>query len=104
MARRVSRRRRQRDQVVERIIVVDEERLAGLDDRLAVEAPDIAGRVRAALRRLLPGRVFALVEDIFGIREGRHPAAVAQGGVPAAMVDVEMRAEDVVDVRYAQAC
>ena len=98
MAGRMARRRSQPHRVVEREIVVDEERLAGLDDGLAVEAPDIARRVVAAPRRLLPGGVFALVEDVFGPREGRHPAPVAQDRVPAAVIDVEMRAEHVVDV------
>ena len=58
----------------------------------------LPGGLSPRLRRLLPGGVFALVEDVFGPREGRHPAPVAQDRVPAAMIDVEMRAEHVVDV------
>ena len=39
---------RQRERVVEREIVVDQQRLAGLDDRAAIVAPD---RCRAGCRR-----------------------------------------------------
>ncbi len=102
MAGRVPRRRRQSDEIVERVVVVDQQPLPGLHHRLAVEAPDVAGRIFFLLRRLLPGGVFALVEDVFRLREGRHPAAVHQPRVPAAMVDVQMGAEHVVDVLEAQ--
>src|SRR5215813_4459376 len=52
-----------------------------------------AGSGFAALGRFLPGGIFAFVENIFGFRKCRHPASVAQHRVPAAMVDMQMRAE-----------
>src|SRR6185437_9621840 len=94
----MARRRRQRDGVVERVVVIDQKRLPRLDDRQAIVAENSARRIGALLVLLVPGRIFALVEDVFGIRKGRHPAAVAQRGVPAGVVDVQMRAEDVVDL------
>ena len=44
-----------------------------------------------------------LGEQVARLREGRHPAAVLQPGVPADMIDVEMRAHDEVDVVHRQA-
>src|SRR4029077_19103517 len=106
MARGMARRRREPERVVEGEIVVDEQSLTGRDHRLAVEPPNIAatpGSRFTALGRFLPGGVFAFVKDVFRLREGRHPAAVAQPRVPAAVVDVQMRAKDVVDVLETQA-
>ena len=102
MAGRVAGGRLQGDGVVQREIVVDQQGLPGGDHGFAIVAPDIARRLRAARRRLLPRRVFALVEDVFRLREGRHPAAVHQARVPAAMVDMQVGAEDVVDILEAQ--
>ena len=106
MAGRVARRRREPERVVERKIVVDEQSLTGRDHRLAVEPPNIAAAPGArftALGRFLPGGVFAPVEDVFRLREGRYPFAVAQHRVPAGVVDVQVRAENVVDVLEPQA-
>src|SRR5581483_9668207 len=57
MAGRMPRRRRQRDGVVERVVVVDEERLSGFHDRQAIVAEHRAGRIVAFLVLLLPHRV-----------------------------------------------
>ena len=103
MAGRVARSRRQPHRVIQGIVVVHQQRLARLDDRQAVIGPDVAGRLLALLRRLLPGGILPLVEHILGVREGRHPAAVAQHRIPAAMVDVQVGAEHVVDRLEAQA-
>src|SRR4029077_11640640 len=72
MARRVPGRRRQRDGVVERVVVVDQERLAGLDDRQTVIAehlakellPIIALLPKTVLVLFLPPRVLPLVKDV----------------------------------------
>ena len=56
MAGRVPGRRRQPDRVVQRVVVIDQQRLAGRDDRLAVEAPDIAGRLLAVASSPPPRR------------------------------------------------
>ncbi len=47
MAGRMPRRRRQRDGVVERVIVIHQQRLPGLHDRQAIIAEDGAGRIAA---------------------------------------------------------
>ena len=47
MAGRMPRRRRQRDGVVERVVVVDQQRLPGFHDRQAIVAEHLAGRVGA---------------------------------------------------------
>jgi len=88
MAGRMAGRRHEPKRIVELIAVVDEQRLAGFDDRLAIEAKHIAaaaGAGFAAFGRFLPGGIFAFVKNIFGFRKCRYPAAVAQHGVPAAM-------------------
>jgi hypothetical protein len=106
MARGMARCRRQPERVVKRKIVVDKERLTGRDHRLAIEPPNIAaaaGPGFAALGRFLPRGIFAFVEDVFGFGKGRHPGAITQHGVPAGMIDVQMRAKDVIDVLEAQA-
>ena len=76
--RRVAGRGGERERVVELVGVVDQQCLAGLDDRAAIVGPHVARRVGALLRHGLPVRVFALVENVLGLRERRHPAAVAQ--------------------------
>ena len=93
------RRRRQRDSVVERVIVIDQHRLACFDDRQTIVAENRARRIGALGVFRLPHRVFPLVKHIFRIRECRHPAAVAQRRVPAGMVDMKMGAEHIVDLR-----
>jgi hypothetical protein len=45
------------------------------------------GPIFAALVRFFPGRVFAVVENVFRRGEGRHPFAVAQHRIPAGVVD-----------------
>src|SRR6516165_3969480 len=84
--------------VVELIIVVHQQRLAGRDHRLTVVPPHIAGGRVTAFRRYLPCGVFAFMEHVSRLREGRHPATVAQYGVPTAMVDVQMCAEHIIDI------
>ena len=106
MAGRMAGRQHEPKRIVELIAVVDEQRLAGFDDRLAIVAKHIAaaaGAGFAALGRFLPGGIFAFVENIFGFRKCRHPPSVAQHRVPAAMVDMQMRAEHIIDVLEAQA-
>ncbi len=98
MAGRMARRRRQRDGVIECIIVVDQQRLSRLDDGQAIVAKYRARRIVAFRVFRLPCRVFAFVEDIFRVRKRRHPATVAQNRVPAGVVDVQMRAEHIVDL------
>src|SRR5690349_2921655 len=60
MARRMPGRRRQPHRIIERIVVIDQQRLACRNDRLSVEPPDIARRLIATRRRSLPRRVLAL--------------------------------------------
>jgi hypothetical protein len=103
MTGRMPRRRRQRDGIVQRIVVVDQQRLAGFDDRQAVVAEYRARRIGAFGILLFPDRVFAFVENVFRIRERRHPAAIAQRGVPAGMIDVKMGAEHIIDHLVADA-
>ena len=83
--------------IVECIVIINQQRLAGGDDWLAVVTPDIARGLFFLLGGLLPGSVFLLVEHVFGVREGRDPTAIAEHRVPAAMIDVQVGAEDVVD-------
>src|SRR5262245_49561747 len=94
----MARRRYQRERVVELVGVVDQKRLTGLDNRPAVVAPNVPRRIGAALRGGLPKGIFALVKNVLRLGEGGDPAAVAQQGIPAGVVDVQVRAKDVGDV------
>jgi hypothetical protein len=82
---------------------VGEARLQDGDDAVldscSVERQDRAG---LALRQP-PGELLA-AEQIAGVGEGRHEAAVGPAGVPADVVDVEMGAEDHVDGGRLGAC
>ena len=56
----------------------------------------------AGIEALTAGRTRPVImlcfrEHVFGVGKGRHPAAVAQTRIPAAMVGVKMRAKHVVD-------
>src|SRR6201996_3741394 len=97
MAWRMAGRGRQRERIVERIAIIDKQRLTSLDDWQTVVRPDVAGRLLFLLCRLFPGGVLLLVENVLCARKGRHPASVAQHRVPAAVVDVQVGAEYVVD-------
>src|SRR5262249_33663552 len=71
MVGEMARRRHEPNRIVELIAVVDEQRLVGFDDRLAIVAKHIAaaaGAGFAALGGFLPGGIFAFVENIFGFR------------------------------------
>ena len=92
------RRRRQRNGIVERVIVVNQDGLPGLDDRQAIVAKNRPRRVGALGILRLPRRIFPLMEYVLGIGKRRHPAPVAQRGIPAGMVDVQMGAEHVIDL------
>ena len=98
VAGRVPRRRRQRDGIVERVIVIHQKRLPCFHDGQAIVAEYRAGRIGAARVLGFPGRIFSFVKDVFRVRECRHPAAISQSGVPAGMVDMKMRAKDIVDL------
>ena len=106
MVGRVAGRRLEPKRIVELIVVVDKQRLAGFDDRLAIVVKHIAtscGAGFAALGQFLPGGIFAFVKNILGFRKCRHPAAITQHRVPATMVDMEMRAEHIINVFKTQA-
>jgi hypothetical protein len=47
--------------------------------------------------------VLVLVKDVFRVREGWRPPAIAKNRIPAGMVEIQMRTEDVRDVFQAQA-
>ena len=51
----------------------------------------------------IPSAPFDARKDILGVGEGRHPAAVVEPGVPADVIDVQVRAQHVVDVLGGQA-
>src|SRR6204780_3675532 len=111
MAGRMPRRWYQRESVVELKRVVDEQSLSRLDDGPAIVAPRVPWQapLEDARRRLapradrLPLSVLAFVKDVFRVRKGRGPPPIAKHGVPAGVVEMQMRAEDVRDVLQAQA-
>src|ERR1700722_10162665 len=111
MAWRVARRRDKREIVVELKRVVDEQSLSRLHDRPAIVAPRVPRQapLEDARRRLatrayrLPRSVLVLVKDVLRVRERRRPSAIAKHRIPAGVVEMQMRAEDVRDVFQAQA-
>ena len=76
MTGRVPRRRRQRNGVIQRVVVIDKERLASLHDGQAIVTKHGAGRIGALFMLSFPHGIFALVKNVFCVREGRHPAPV----------------------------
>ena len=110
MAWRMARRRRQGKAVVELKSIVDEQRLSRLHDRPAIIAPRVPRLAplenarRQELTRSLPppnGRT-RLCEICTSRSESRRPSAIAKHRIPAAMVEMQMRAKDVRDVLEAQ--
>ena len=61
-------------------------------------------RILAALLHALPVLELAAGHDVARVGKRRHPASVGEAGIPADMVHVEMRADDVVDLlgRYTE--
>src|ERR1700689_4431514 len=111
MAGRMPRRWYQRESVIELKRVVDEQSLSRLDDRPAIVAPRVPWQapLEDARRRLatradrLPLSVLAFVKDVFRVRKRRGPPPIAKHRIPAGVVEMQMRAEDVGDVLQAQA-
>ena len=95
VVRRMAGRRDQPDMVVQRDVGPHHLRLAGGDDRQHAVLEDLVRRLGVLG---LPVGVFLLAEDVFGLGEGRHPAAILQPGVPAHVVHMHVGAHDVVDV------
>ncbi len=101
MIDRVARRRDQRDQIVQRMIAGDQVAALRLDDR-----DDAVGDRRHASSFVVlrqPEIQLGLREQVAGLGEGRHPAAVLQPRVPADMIDMKMRAKNEIDVVHASA-
>src|SRR5215475_9387621 len=98
MAGRVARRGGEPKRVVKLKVIVDQQRLTGRDHRLTVKPPDVSGWIVSALSRFLPGGVLELVKHVFCLRESRDPPPVAEQSIPAAVVDVQVCAEYVVDI------
>ena len=86
------------EQRVGLVVAVDHHRLAGLDDRQhrIVERAAV-GLLALRLVLALPVRVLAPGEQVLRVGEGRHPAAVLELGVPADVIDMQMRAHHEVD-------
>src|SRR4051812_25742065 len=98
VAGRMTRRWGQPYRVIQGEIVLHKHRLPCFDHREAVHPPHIAVREFAPCRGRLPERVLAAVKNIFRIGESRYPAAVDEPRVPATVVEVQVGAEDVVDL------
>src|SRR3990167_32452 len=87
------------EQRVGLVVTLDHHGLAGLDDRQhrIVERAVVHHALALRFALVLPVRVLALGEEIARVGEGRHPAAVDELGVPADMIDMQMRAHHEVD-------
>ena len=79
------------------VVALDHDGLAGLDDRQhrIVERAVVDALLGLAL--VLPVRVLALGEEIARVGKGRHPAAILELGVPAHVIDMQVRAHHEVD-------
>src|SRR5262249_56952588 len=88
---------------VERKGIVHQQRLAGINNWSAIVGPHVAGWIGALPGHLLPVGVLALVEDVLRVWKRRHPTTIAQHRVPAGVINVQMCAKYVRDVREAQA-
>jgi hypothetical protein len=81
------------------VIALDHHGLAGLDDRQHRIVERAVVHLAFALRAALgfPVRVLTLAEQVLGVGKRRHPAAVLELGVPADMVDMQVRAHHEID-------
>ncbi len=95
MARRMAGRGQDARVVADLIFVAHDLGPVGLDDR-----QHAVNECRHRGLGVLFGPVIELVspEHVACVRERRHPAAVVQPRVPADMIDMQMRAHDIVDV------
>ncbi len=101
MARRVSRRRQDAGVVADNVVVADDFGLPGLDDRQHAVAKRRHGSFCV---RLGPVVELGLAEHVARLGKGRHPAAIVKPRVPADMIDMQMRAHDIVDIAHGEAC
>ena len=95
MARRVARARHEADLGADAMVPLDEVGEAKLEDR-----PYAVGEHRqhvGTLRLCAPVLVLDPTEQIARVREGRDPLAIGQHGVPADVVDVQVRAQHRID-------
>src|SRR5690348_17263402 len=97
----MTRRRGQRDGIIQSVVVIDEQRLPSFHDRQTVISEYRARRVGTARMLRFPGSIFPLVKNVLRIGERRNPTSVAQGRIPACVVDMEMRAEHVINLLIA---
>src|SRR3981081_2713940 len=95
MARTVAGRRDQGDFLARLATAGDEFGLAGIDDRLhrVVEYRHLVGFVAV----VAPVLVFGFAEYVARMGESRDPFAANEFGIPADMIDMQMRAEHGVD-------
>ena len=99
MAGRVSRQGFEADSVVERMVAPDELVQSRLDDREdAVGERAVVVFARVLRRLAAPELVFVAREEVAGVGESGDPASVGEPRVPAHMVEVEVGAEDDIDV------
>ena len=102
MAGAVAGRRDQGDFVRKPGVAGDEIGLAGIGDRLHGIAEHRL--MRRALAVVAPMLELGPAEHVAGVGECRHPFAADQYGVPADMVDMQMRAQHGVDAVGREAC
>src|SRR5688572_671908 len=89
MAGTVTRRRHGADLVRRLMLVRNKIGKAGIDNRL-----DGVGKDRllfSAFFKAVPEIIFGLAEEIARLREGRHPLPADKPGIPADVIDMEMR-------------
>ncbi len=84
--------------VVKGVVGGDQFRLATLHDRQQAVLVIRIGRVSTSQLGDPPVLPFLAGKQVAGVREGRHPSAAEETGVPADMIDMQVRAQHKVDV------
>jgi hypothetical protein len=97
VTRAVPRGRMERKTVPDRSLAIDDLGLSALDNGKNAVL-EYAGAKAFLASRAGPMIVLGLGEDVLGIRERRHLAAVEESRVPAAMIRVQVGTADVVDL------
>ena len=99
LARGMAGQRRERYPVLDPVVHLDQQLALGVQDRDHAVGDVVAGAGHQSLFGLgQPEIELGAGEDVLGVGEGRHPAAVLQPGVPADMIDVQMGAQHEIDV------
>ena len=97
VSRRVARRGDERDLIGEAEVRIDVFLESGSEYRVDRIRQMVHVMIAAGVAQMLPVLPFAPPKEVSRLREGRHPLAIHQPGVPAHVIEVQVRAQHIGD-------